>query len=254
MDDSERIRLTGEISRLQSAIESEGFEVRRRLDRADAEFERFVSTAVHNLREPLREVAAYTELLAESGAGRLPEQAALLQRIQKGAAAMQSLLAGMLEYSAVGSATGETAAIDLEAVLDQALLCTEAFVRERGASVSHGPLPRVTGDFQLLAKIFEHLIRNAVGYCEAVSPEVHISAARLDSECVLSVRDNGPGIDPAFQDRIFEPFRRLHGPEYPGTGLGLALCRRAVEWHGGRIWLESAPPAGSTFYFTLPVA
>lgn len=255
MDDSERVRLSGEIARLQAAIESETFEVRRRLDRADAEFEQFVSTAVHNLREPLREVAAYSELLAESGAGRLDsDQAAFLQRIQHGAAAMQALLTGLLEYSAAGAGTQPVAAIEMGAVLRQALLCTEALIAERGAIVTQDSLPCVTGDFQLLAKVLEHLIRNAVGYCEAPSPQVHISSARLDSDWVFSVQDNGPGIDPAFQNRVFDPFRRLHGPEQSGNGLGLALCRRAIEWHGGRIWMESTPPAGSRFCFTLPVS
>ena len=255
MDDSERVRLNGEIARLQSAIGCETSEVRRRLDRADAEFEQFVSIAVHNLREPVREVAAYSELLAESDDGRLTsDQAAFLQRIQNGVAAMQALLAGLLDYSAAGAAARENAAIDMEAVLGQTLLCTEALIAERGAIVTHDPLPTVTGDFQLLAKVLEHLIRNAVGYCESPSPRVHISSAVRESEWVFSVQDNGPGIDPAFQTRVFDPFRRLHGAEYPGNGLGLALCRRAIEWHGGRIWLESTPPTGSTFYFTLPMS
>ena len=199
-------------------------------------------------------MAAYSELLAESVAGRLAaDQSAFLQRIQNGAAAMQALLAGMLDYSAAGTAARASAGVDMEAALGQALLCTEALIVERGAIVTHDSLPVVTGDFQLLAKMLEHLIRNAVGYCESPSPRVHLSSAVREADWVFSVRDNGPGIDPAFQSLVFDAFRRLHGPEHPGNGLGLALCRRAIEWHGGRIWLEPASPAGSTFYFTLPI-
>ena len=102
--------------------------------------------------------------------------------------------------------------------------------------------------------MLRHLIRNAIEYCEAPSPRVHISSRREDPDWVFSVEDNGPGIDPAFQGRIFEAFKRLHGKEYPGNGLGLAFCKKAIEWHGGRMWMESTPGAGSTFYFTLPAA
>jgi signal transduction histidine kinase len=131
---------------------------------------------------------------------------------------------------------------------------TDKQIAERAAIVTHDPLPAVTGDFQVLAKVLQHLIRNAIEYCETPSPTVHISSRLEDHECVFSVRDNGPGIDPAFQDRVFGVFRRLHGREHPGNGLGLAFCKKAIEWHGGRIWIDSTPTAGSTFYFTLPPA
>ena len=142
----------------------------------------------------------------------------------------------------------------MEAVLNQALLLTDKQIAERIATVTHDPLPAVTGDFGTLAKVLHHLIRNAIGYCATPSPRVHISSRREDSEWVFSVRDNGPGIAPALQGRLFGVFRRLHGKEYPGNGLGLAFCKRAIEWHGGRMWMESAPGTGATFYFTLPPA
>jgi signal transduction histidine kinase len=137
-------------------------------------------------------------------------------------------------------------------VLGQALLCADKQIIERRAVVTHDALPAVTGDFESLTKVLHHLIENAIEYCAAGSPRVHISSRRVDPDWVFSVDDNGPGIDPAFQVRVFEVFRRLHGKEYPGSGLGLAFCKKAIERHGGRMWVESTPGAGSTFYFTLP--
>jgi signal transduction histidine kinase len=112
----------------------------------------------------------------------------------------------------------------------------------------------VCGDFEVLTKVLRHLIGNAIEYCSTPSPRVHISSRREDLEWLFSVEDNGPGIDPAFQGRIFGAFKRLHGKEHPGNGLGLAYCKKAIEWHGGRMWVESTPGAGSTFYFSLPPA
>ena len=140
----------------------------------------------------------------------------------------------------------------MEAVLAQALLSTDKQITERSAMVTHDPLPRVCGDVEILTKVLHHLIRNAIEYCGAPSPRVHISARREGPQWVFSVQDNGPGIDPAFKDRIFGVFKRLHGKEYPGNGLGLAFCKKAIGWHGGRIWMESTPGQGATFHFTLP--
>ena len=136
----------------------------------------------------------------------------------------------------------------MEAVLRHALLLTDRQVTERSAAVTHDRLPEVWGEFEILAKILQHLIRNAVEYGGTC---VHISSSRADPDWVISVKDNGPGIETAFQDRIFGAFKRLHGKEYPGNGLGLAFCKKAVEGRGGRMWLESAPGSGSTFYFTV---
>jgi light-regulated signal transduction histidine kinase (bacteriophytochrome) len=217
-----------------------------------AEFEEFISIAAHNLREPLRDVASFSQLMAETYAGRLDSDAgAYLERIQEGAAGMQSLLADIVDYWATGARQRQFSRTDMEAVLIQTLLCADKQIADRGATVAHDPLPPVMGDFEMLTKVLRHLIRNAIEYCDAPSPRVHVACRQVDFNWVFSVQDNGPGIDPAFQKRIFEPFKRLHGKEYPGNGLGLAFCRKAIEWHGGRMWLESAPGAGSTFYFSL---
>ena len=244
MDDPDRNRAEDEIERLRKAV-----------DRASADFEEFVSMAAHNLRESLRDVAAYSQLIGESYAGRLdPETCAFLGRIQAGAARMQSLLGDMVDYAAAGTRERPSTRTDMEAVLFQALFCTEMQIVERSAIVTHDPLPQVCGDFEVLTKVLRHLISNAIEFCEKPSPRVHISAKRADLEWVFSVQDNGPGIDILFQDRIFGVFKRLHEAAHPGNGLGLAFCRKAIEWHSGRIWMESTPGAGSTFYFTLPPA
>jgi signal transduction histidine kinase len=159
----------------------------------------------------------------------------------------------MVDYWATGTGQRPSSRTDMEAVLCQALLSADAQIAERSAIVTHDPLPAVNGDFEILAKVLHHLMRNAIEYCGVPAPRVHISC-KCDLECVFSVQDNGPGIDPAFQSRLFGPFKRLHGKEYPGNGLGLAFCKKAIEWQGGRMWLESTPGAGSTFYFTLPLA
>ena len=239
MGDSDQNQTAVEIERVRAALE--------------AEFEEFVSMAAHNLREPLRDVASFSQLMAEKYAGRLDSEAdVFLERIQEGAARMQSLLADVVDYWATGAGDRLASRTDMEAVLSQALLSTDRQITARSAIATHDPLPVVTGDFEILTKVLRHLIRNAIEYCGTSSPRVHISSKRVDPDWVFSVADNGPGIEPAFQDRIFEVFKRLHGKEHPGNGLGLAFCKKAVEGHGGRMWLESTPGAGSTFYFTLP--
>ena len=211
--------------------------------------------AAHNLRESLRDVASFSQLMAEAYAGRLDSDAGVyLKRIQEGAARMQSLLADVVDYWATGTGDRQSSRTDMEAVLCQALLSTNRQITERSAIVTHDPLPVVMGDFETLTKILHHLIRNAIEFCGRPSPRLHISSRREDLEWVFSVQDNGPGIDPAFQGRIFGVFKRLHGREHPGNGLGLAFCRKAIEWHGGRMSMESTPGAGSIFYFTLPPA
>jgi len=256
MGNSDHARAADEIERLRKALDAETqarLDVQRKLDRANAEFEEFVSMAAHNLRQSLRDVASFGQLMAETYAGRLDSGAGvLLDRIRDGAASMQSLLSDVVDYWATGAGNGKSSQTDMEAVLRQALLSADKQIEETGAIVTHDPLPAVCGDFELLTKVLHHLIRNAIEYCGTASPRVHISARRADIEWVFTVEDNGPGIDPAFQGRVFGAFKRLHGKEYPGTGLGLAFCKKAIESQGGRIWMESTPSAGSTVCFTLP--
>jgi chemotaxis family two-component system sensor kinase Cph1 len=244
-------RTEDEIERLSKALDAEtraGLDLRRQLDRAGAEFEEFVSMAAHNLRESLRDIASYSQLMAETADGLA---GVYLDRIREGAANAQSLLGAVVDYWATGNGNLPPSPTDMEAVLCQALLLTDKLITEGRAIVTHEPLPAVIGDFEILVKVMHHLIRNAIEYCGTPGPRIHVSSKRVDSDWEFSVQDNGPGIDPAFHGRIFGAFQRLHGKEYPGNGLGLAFCKKAIEWHGGRIWVESALGAGSTFYFTL---
>ncbi len=254
-------RAQNEAERLRQALDAETracLDAKRQLDRANAEFEEFVSMTAHNLRESLREVASFSQLMAESYTGRLDSAAdQYLAHIQDGAARMQSLLSSVVDYWANWAAkTGgrERSSIDMEAVLCQALLGADKQIRETRAVVTHDVLPAVTGNFEMLTKVLRHLIGNAIEYCGAPPARVHISSKQEDAGWVFSVQDHGPGIDPAHGQRIFGAFKRLHGKEFPGNGLGLAFCKKAIEWHGGRIWMESMPGQGSTFYFTLPPA
>ncbi len=244
-----------EIDRLQKALEAETLrclELQGQLNRANAGFEEFVSITAHDLRESLRDVAAYSQLLAEVITRRFdadPEAGAFLARIRDGAAKMDSLLTDVVDYWSIGACGRQACATDMEEALNQALLRADT----NGAVVTHAALPCVCGDFDLVTKVLHHLIRNAIEYCGRSDPHVHVSSERRDPEWVIAVQDNGPGIDLAFQERIFGAFQRLHGREFPTNGLGLTFCRKAIERQGGRMWVESTPGAGSTFYFTLPI-
>jgi light-regulated signal transduction histidine kinase (bacteriophytochrome) len=247
-----------EVQRLRQALDAETrrcLDLRRRTEHLDVEFEEFVSLAAHNLRESLRNVASYSQLLAETLSGRLDSDSGVyLGHIQEAAARMQSLLADVVDYWSLVAGDQQPSRTDMEAVLRQALLLADKQIADRGADVTHDSLPAVMGDSEMLTKVLHHLIRNAIEYCDGPSPRVRISSRRENDELVFSVQDNGPGVDPAFHSRMFRAFKRLHGNEYPGNGLGLAFCRKAIEWHHGRIWVESEPGAGSTLHFTLPPA
>ncbi len=250
--------IAGEIEALRRALDDETrrcVELQRKLDRANSEFEEFVSIAAHDLREPLRNIASFSQLLTEANADRLDaESRDFLDRIQNGASRMQLLLSDVVDYCATGTGDRQFSPVDMDAVLRHVLLRAAPQISERRAIITHDPLPAVLGDFDVLAKVLHHLIRNAIAYGDAASPRVHVSSMRVDSDWVLSVHDNGCGIDPIFHSQLFRVFRRLHGNEQSGSGLGLALCKKVVEWHDGRIWVESKPEAGSTFYVALPSA
>ncbi len=166
---------------------------------------------------------------------------------------MQTLIEGLLAYSRVGRHGNPIVAVDSQTALDRALVNLQAAIEECDATITHGPLPTVPADPVQLTQLFQNLIGNAVKYRNERRPQIHVAAEERENEWVFSVRDNGIGIDPQFKDRIFVIFQRLHTRcEYPGTGIGLALCQRIVERHSGRIWVESQPGTGSTFFFSLP--
>jgi two-component system sensor histidine kinase/response regulator len=223
------------------------------LRRSNDELQQFAYMISHELNEPLRMVASYTQLLAKRCAGRLDQQADEYIAITVSAATrMQAFVQDVLNFSSAGAPDCVIQPVSAEAVLATALFELQLIVKESGAIVTHDPLPTIAGNEARLVRLFANLIGNSIKYRRPETPHIHISARERNGFWQFAFRDNGIGIDPQYWDRIFTVFKRLHGSEYPGSGVGLALCKRVVENHGGTIWLESAPGEGSTFYFTIP--
>jgi PAS domain S-box-containing protein len=226
-----------------------------RLERSNQELEEFAYVISHDLQEPVRTVKGFLDLLERRYAEGLDEQAkSFIDYAVDGAERMQEMIGALLDLSRVGTQGEPLIPIDVEAVLERALKMLDRSIAESGARVTHDPLPVVQGDGVQLAQVFQNLIANAIKFRRAdEAPQVHVSATREGDLWRFSVADNGIGIPADQRERIFQIFHRLHTrEEYPGTGIGLALCRRIVERHGGRIWVESEPGEGATFYFTLP--
>ena len=224
------------------------------LARSNTELEQFAYIASHDLQEPLRMVAGYVQLLARRYQGKLDSDAdEFIAFAVDGATRMQALIDDLLDYSRVGTRAKKFEPTDCEAALDGALSDLERAVEETGAVVTRDPLPRVMADGVQLGRVFQNLIGNAIKFRGDEPPRIHVSAEEQENEWRFAVRDNGIGIKPRYHDRIFAVFSRLHGRSaYPGTGMGLAICKRIVERHGGRIRVESELGKGSTFYFTMP--
>ena len=199
-------------------------------------------------------VASYVQLLEKRYKDRLDEDAStFITFAVDGTVRMKRLINDLLMFSRVGTRGKDPAQVDSGRLLEQVLANLADSIRESGAIVTHDPLPIMMGDETQLAQLLQNLIGNAIKYRSEATPEIHVSAKKQDGHWLFSVRDNGIGIDPQYADRIFVIFQRLHTKEkYPGTGIGLAVCKKIVERHGGRIWMESCPDRGSTFYFTLP--
>jgi signal transduction histidine kinase len=237
----------------------DGLEVRVKertaeLARSNADLERFAYVASHDLQEPLRMVRSYVDLLARRYAGRLDADADEFIRFAvDGAVRMQQLINDLLAYSRVGTRGKEFCPVSCDAVLGRVLRNLGPAIAESQAEVTAEPLPTVSADETQLVQLFQNLVANALKFRGQAPPRVHVGVQERDGEWAFSVRDNGIGIAPADTGRIFQLFQRLHTrEEYPGTGIGLAVCQRIVERHGGRIWVESQPGQGSTFLFTLP--
>jgi len=226
------------------------------MQRSNTELEQFAYVISHDLQEPLRMVSSYTQLLAKRYSNKLDSDAdEFIAYAVDGAKRMQTLLHGLLDYSRVGTRGKPFSLVNCEHVVEQAVANLKIAIEESGASVSYDVLPTVMGDEGQLVQLFQNLIGNAIKFRREEPPKVHIWAGRRDSVVTFSVNDNGIGINPQHSQSIFEIFRRLHTrEEYPGTGMGLAICKKIAERHGGHISVQSQPGQGSTFHFSVDMA
>ena len=232
--------------RLQKALEE--------LEYSNRELQQFAYVASHDLQEPLRMVASYVELLANRYKDKLDNDAEeFIAYAVEGATRMQRLINDLLEYSRVSSRGKTFMPTDCEEVINQVIANLQLAIEESSAVITHDPMPVVVADRSQLGQVFQNLVGNAIKFRAEKPPEIHIGVRQRDREWEFSVRDNGIGFEPEYAERIFMIFQRLHGrSEYPGTGIGLAICKKIIERHGGRIWVKSEQGKGSVFYFTLP--
>jgi PAS domain S-box-containing protein len=251
------------VRQIQSIIEETDefhaaqFELARRsqaLARSNAELEQFAYVVSHDLQQPLGMISSYLELLETSVGDNLDDESRdYLDRVARGADRMQEMVDAVLGYARVDTRGGDFRPVDLAAVLESVVEELKESIDAAKAKISHDDLPTVVADGTQLHQLLHNLLSNAIKFVGPRPPRIHVSAQRNDTDWQVSVRDNGIGMEPDTGERIFVMFQRLHTQdEYPGTGIGLAICKRIVERHGGRIWVESQPHRGSTFVFTLP--
>ncbi len=263
-DESGVLRGFAKVSRdITKRVEAEAAEKRRQglelraaeLKRSSDELQQFAYVAAHDLQEPLRMVTSYTQLLARRYKGRLDADAdEFVSFAVDGARRMQLLVQGLLAYCRVETRGSDLVETSSATALEEALVKLQGAIEDSGGVVTHDPLPTVTGDSVQLCQLFQNLVGNAIQFHGVDPPRVHVSAERYrDSEWVFSVRDNGIGIDPQYFQKIFVMYQRLHSRnEFSGTGIGLTVCKKIAERHGGRMWVESSLGNGSIFYLALP--
>jgi len=234
-------------------VEEEKDRVSEELARSNKDLEQFAYVASHDLQEPLRMVSSYVQLLAQRYEGQLDDKAQkYIAYAVDGAVRMQRLIEDLLVYSRVGTRGGPLGVVDSRSALASAIQNLAKAIEESAAVITQGELPLVRADAPQLTQVFQNLLSNAIKFHGEAPPRVHISAEDKGREWVFSVKDDGIGIDPQYKDRVFVIFQRLHTrQEYPGTGIGLAVCKKIVERHGGRMWFESEPGKGSTFFFSV---
>ncbi len=250
-------QLAEEFNRMAGALAEQDAQVRRHaaeLARSNAELEQFAYVASHDLQEPLRMVVGYVQLIEKRLAEKLDtDTREFMGFAVDGALRMQNLIEDILGYSRVSSKGQPLAPVDSAAALKDALALLVSRIAETGAEVDAQSLPMVMADRTQLVQLFQNLIGNAIKFCKEPAPRVRVEARRQDHQWRFSVSDNGIGIAPEYRGQLFVIFKRLHTRrEYPGTGIGLAICKRIIERHGGEIGVESAPGGGSVFWFTLP--
>jgi PAS domain S-box-containing protein len=224
------------------------------LARSNADLEQFAHIASHDLQEPLRMVASFTELLARKYKGRLDGDAdEFISIVVDGANRMKQLINDLLAFSRIGTRANPFEPTDFNEAFNHALGNLAVIIKEHDAEVKAGRFPILMADGEQIVLLFQNLIANGVKFHGLVRPQIKISSKHRNNEWTFSITDNGIGIDTRYFERIFGVFQRIHGKrDYPGTGMGLAICKKIVERHGGRIWVESEPGKGSTFSFTIP--
>jgi signal transduction histidine kinase len=248
-------RAEAELKTLNEELERRVLERTVELKRSNEDLEQFAYVASHDLQEPLRMIQNYLQLVRQRYDKQLDSNAReFIAFALDGAARMHQLIRDLLTYSRVGSNGKDFSTTDSQGALAGALANLKVAIEESGAEITHDPLPTVPGDIVQLTQLFQNLIGNAVKFRGESAPRIHIGVRQLGHEWEFSVRDNGIGIAEQDFQRIFVVFQRLHGRErFAGTGIGLSVCKKIVERHGGRIWVESKPGKGTTFHFTLPV-
>jgi PAS domain S-box-containing protein len=226
------------------------------LARSNADLQQFAYVTSHDLQEPLRSIASYAQLLERRYSGKLDEDAdQFIGFLTAGVKRMQALIHDLLAFSRVANSdTVGFGTVDLRDALRWAEMNLQSSIQESGANVVCAALPAVRGDHIQLVQLLQNLLGNAIKYRSSAPPQIEIRAESRGEEWLFSVSDNGIGIPPEYHEHVFGLFRRLHTRDVPGTGIGLAICKRIVEKHGGRIWVESDGSSGSTFFFTLPAA
>ncbi len=252
----ERKQAEEQLRKASTTLEQQADELKRanaELERSNAELQQFAYIASHDLQEPLRMVASFTQLLARKYQGRLDADAdEIIGFAVDGAKRMQALINDLLTFSRVGN-EHHSEDVDCGALVKQIVHDLSAAIQDAKAEIVYGDLPVVNGDRAQLHQVFQNLISNGIKFHGAQAPRIEIGAEPKGEQWLFSVRDNGIGIEPAYADRVFVIFQRLHAAsEYSGTGIGLAICKKVVERHGGRIWFESEPGQGTVFFFTLP--
>lgn len=230
------------------------YNTNRDLQRANTELEHFVYMASHDLQEPLRNIAGFSDLLVTRYKDKLDEDGGqFLAFIIDGVRRMETLINDLLAYMKVGRDHQAFCLTDSTIVLMKTLSYLDAAIGNAHAIITYDALPSVMGDLTQLETLFQNLISNAIKYRKGISPRIHVGVTEATDEWVFFVKDDGIGLDLQYKDKIFEVFRRLHPlGKYPGTGIGLAICKKIVDLHGGRIWVQSVPGQGATFYFTIP--